>query len=197
LVGRDVVMEPAQAMMTAGLLPAVKVTVPSPAVGVSCPPLTAEVAETSSAWVALTAEEVMELATCRYINFPGIGVIDLEAPQLPKKVYKVASERMFNELMIMETITSVSKVLQEYVCVGGFAPAVAAEPADVVLEAPATHVEPTADASAPPPAIESRKALLLQPAEAAEAPASVAEAGAAEAVAKDEGSSPPRPVVTP
>jgi hypothetical protein len=40
-------------------------------------------------------------------------VIDLEAPQLPKKVYKVAAERMFNEPMIMEMIASVSKVLQE------------------------------------------------------------------------------------
>jgi hypothetical protein len=62
--------EPAQVTMTAGLLPAVEVLEPSPSVGVSGPPLTTEVAETSSARDALTAEEVMELVTCRYIDFP-------------------------------------------------------------------------------------------------------------------------------
>jgi hypothetical protein len=56
----------------------------------------------------------MELATCRYIDFPGVRVIDLEAPQLPEKVYEVVAERMFNEPTIMEMITSVSKALQEY-----------------------------------------------------------------------------------
>jgi hypothetical protein len=53
---------------------------PSPTAKVPCPPPTEEVAETSSARVALTTEEVMELATCRYIDFPGVGVIDLDAP---------------------------------------------------------------------------------------------------------------------
>jgi hypothetical protein len=69
------------------------------------------VAETSSARAALTAEEVMELATCRYIDFPGVGVIDLEVPQLPEKVFEVAAEQMFNEPTIMETIALVSKAL--------------------------------------------------------------------------------------
>jgi hypothetical protein len=69
------------------------------------------VAETSSARVALTTEEVMEMATCRYINFPSVGVIDLKVPQLPEKVYEVVLERMFKQPMIMETITSVLKVL--------------------------------------------------------------------------------------
>jgi hypothetical protein len=84
------------------------------------------VAETSSAQDALTAEEVMELATCRYIDFPGIRVMDLEAPQLLEKVFKVAAERMFNEPTIMETIASVSKALEEYKRTGGFALAVVA-----------------------------------------------------------------------
>jgi hypothetical protein len=70
----------------------VEVSEPFPEVGVLGPPPTAEVAETSSTRVALTAEEVMELATCRYIDFPSVGVIDLEAPQLLEKVYEVASE---------------------------------------------------------------------------------------------------------
>jgi hypothetical protein len=81
---RDVVIplasEPAQVMATASLLPAVEMPEPSPAAEVPGPPPTAEVVETSSARVALTTEEVMELATCRYIDFPGVGVIDLDAP---------------------------------------------------------------------------------------------------------------------
>jgi hypothetical protein len=105
--------ESAQVAATASLLPTVEVPVPSPAVEVPRPPPTTEASETSSTRVALTAEEVMELATCRYIDFPGVRVIDLEAPQLPEKVYEVEAERMFNEPMIMETIASVSKALQE------------------------------------------------------------------------------------
>jgi hypothetical protein len=119
---RDVVIplasEPAQVVVTTSLLPAVEVPAPSPVVEFPCPPPTTEVAESSLVRVALTAEEVMELATCRYIDFPGFGVIDLVMPQLREKVYEVAAEWMFNEPTIMETIASVSKVLQEYECVG-------------------------------------------------------------------------------
>jgi hypothetical protein len=117
LENRDVVIPPAsvptQATATASLPPDVEVSVPFPAVEVQGPPPTAEVAESSSARVALTAEEVMELVTCWYIDFPGIGVVDLKAPRLPEKVYELAAERMFNEPTIMETIASVSKALQE------------------------------------------------------------------------------------
>jgi hypothetical protein len=162
---RDVVMapasEPAQVTATASLPPVVEVSEPSPAVGVPGPPLTAEVAETSSARDALTTEEVMELATCRYIDFPDVGVIDVEAPQLPEKVLEVATEQMFNEPAIMETIASVSKALQQYERARGFAPAVAAEETDAALEAPAARVGPTADASAPPSANESRESVNL------------------------------------
>jgi hypothetical protein len=67
--GRDVVMapasEPAQVVVTASLLPAVKVSEPSPTAEVPGPPLTTEVAETTLARGALAAEEVMELTTCR------------------------------------------------------------------------------------------------------------------------------------
>jgi hypothetical protein len=167
---------------TASLLPAVEVPESSPTAEVPGPSLTAEEAETSSARVALTAEEVMELAMCAYIDFSGVGVIDLEVPQLPEKVYEVVSEWMFNEPMIMETTASVSKVLQA----GGFAPAVAADAADAALVIPAAHVEPTADAPAPPPVNEGQDALPPQSAEAAEAPASVAEASVAEAAVGEE-----------
>jgi hypothetical protein len=90
----------------------------------------------------------MELATCRYMDFPGVGVIDLEVPQLLEKVYEVAAERMFNKPTIMETIESVSKALHEYERAGGFAPAVAADAEDVALAAPVAHVELTTYASA-------------------------------------------------
>jgi hypothetical protein len=170
--------------------------VPSPVVEVQDPPPAVEVAESSSARVALTTEEVMELATCRYIDFPGIGVIDLEAPQLPEKVYEVAAERMFNEPTIMETIASVSKALQEHERAGGFAPAVVADAEDVALVAPAAHVELIADASVPPQIDEGRGASPPQPVEAAEAPTPVAKVGTTKTVVRGEGTSPPCPVAT-
>jgi hypothetical protein len=106
--------------------------------------------ETSSVVGVVTVEEVMELATCRYIDFPGARVIDLEAPevpQLPEKVLDVATERMFAELLIMETIASVSKALHEYERAGGFAPPAASEAAP---EEPAAGTESAADAPTPP-----------------------------------------------
>jgi hypothetical protein len=33
----------------------------------------------------------MDLETCRYIDLPGVGVIDLEVPQLPEKEYNAAA----------------------------------------------------------------------------------------------------------
>jgi hypothetical protein len=176
------VSEPAQVSATMSLLPTVEVPVPSPTVEVRGPPPTAEVAESSSARVALTAEEMMELATCRYIDFPGVGVIDLEAPQIPEKVYDMAAERMFNEPTIMETIASVSKALQEYERAGGFASAAAADAGDAALAAPAAPVEALADATTPLSANEDREAPPSQLVETAGAPAPVAEADAAEVI---------------
>jgi hypothetical protein len=128
----------------------------------------------------------MELATCRYVDFPGVGVIDLEAPQLPEKELEVAMEWMLAEPTIMEMIASVSKALHEYERAGGFAPHAASE---AVPEAPATGMEPAADPSAPPPISESREAPLPQPAEAVETAATVAATGTAEVVVGEAGSS--------
>jgi hypothetical protein len=171
----------------------VEVSVPSPTVEVQGPPPTADVAESFSAQVALTAEEMMELATCRYIDFLGVGVIDLEAPQLPEE-YEVAAERMSNELMIMETIVSVLKALQEYERTGGFASAAATDAEDAVLAMPTAYVEPTVDASVSPQVNEGQEASPPQLVEAAESPALVAKPGVAEAVVGGEGTSPHRPV---
>jgi hypothetical protein len=184
--GRDSVMapalEPAPVMSAAGPPPAVVVSESSPTVEVLGPSPTAEVAETSSAQGAITIVEVMELATCRYIDFPSVGVIDLEVPQLLEKLLEVVTERIFAELTIMETIASVSKALQKYERAGGFASATMADTADAALEAPATGMGPAADASAPPPTSESQEASLSQPAEAAETTGTVAATDAAEVV---------------
>jgi hypothetical protein len=94
----------------------VEVPEPSPAVGA---------VETSSAAVAVTVEEVMKLATCQYVNFRGIGVVDLDAPELSsndREMLEVATERMFAESSILETIVSVSRALHQYERARGFAP---------------------------------------------------------------------------
>jgi hypothetical protein len=103
--------EPAPAVVPANPSPTAEVPEPSPAAEVPGPSPIAEVAEASSAVGVVTIEEVMELAMSRYIDFPDVGVMDLEAPQLPEKVLDVATERMFAEPSIMETITSVSQTL--------------------------------------------------------------------------------------
>jgi hypothetical protein len=194
--GRDVVMtpalEPTPAAVATDSLPAVEVPEPSPAAEVPGPSTTTEVAESSSARDALTVEEVMELATCRYIDFHGVGVIDLEAPQLPEKVLEVATERMFAEPYIMDMIISVSKALQEYERAGGFAPAVTAEVTDAALKTLAASSGPIVDAPAPPPVSESRETSLPQPAGAAEATTAAATTGMAEAIVGEAGSLPPR-----
>jgi hypothetical protein len=187
-------LEPAQVPVTASLLPAVEVPVPSPAVEVQGPPPTAEVVESSSVRVFLTVEEMMDLETCRYIDFPGVGVIDLEVPQLPEKEYEVAAEWRSNEPTIMETIASVSKALQEYERAGGFASAAATDAEDVALTAPAARVEPTEDASAPLHVDEGREASPPRSAEAAETPAPVAKPVSAEAVVREERTSLPGPI---
>jgi hypothetical protein len=61
---------------------------PFPAAEVSGPSPAAEAAEISSAPSTVTVEEVMELATCQYIDFPGVGVIDLEAPNSWRRCWR-------------------------------------------------------------------------------------------------------------
>jgi hypothetical protein len=137
---------------------------------------------------------MMDLETCRYIDLPGVGVIDLEAPQVPEKEFDAAAERRSNEPTIMEMIASVSRALQEYECVCGFASATAEDVGDVALAAPAARVEPIEDAPAPPHADEGREASAPRPGEAAKTPAPVAKPVSAEAVAGEKDTSPPGPV---
>jgi hypothetical protein len=114
----------------------------------------------------------MDLETCRYINLPGVGVIDLEASELPEKEYNAAAGRRSNEPTIMEMIASVSKALKEYERDGGFAPAATDDTEEVALAASAARVEPTEDSFALPHVDEGREASPPGPVEAAETPAS-------------------------
>jgi hypothetical protein len=185
-------LEPAQVQAMTSLLFTAEVPVPSPAVKVQSPLPTTEVAESSSIRVSLTVEEMMDLEMCQYIDFPGVWVIDLEAPQLPEKEYEVATELRSNEPTVMETIVSVSKALQEYEHAGSFSSAAAIDAGDAVLAAPAAHVEPTTEASVPPQVDEGREASPPQLVETAEAPAPVLEPSVVEPVVGGEGTSPPR-----
>jgi hypothetical protein len=183
---RDVVIPSApgavQVVVATSSLPAVEVPGPPPAAEALGPPTTTKVAETSSSQITLTTEKVMELATCRYIDFPGVGVIDLEGPQYSEKGYEAESERMSNALTIRETIASVSKALQEYERTSGFSSAAGAEAADAALVAPVAHVEPTVGMSTPLVFDEGLEAPPPLLAEATDAPAYVAEARASEAI---------------
>jgi hypothetical protein len=189
-------LEPVPTVVTTDPFPIAEVPEPSLAVEVPGSSPTAEVADSSSARGAVTVEEVMELATCRYIDFPGVGVIDLEAPQQPEKVLEVATKRMFAETTIMETIASVSKALHEYERAGGFAPHAAPGAPEAVPEVPTAGMEPAVDASALLPTSESREAPLPQPAEAVKTAIAVAATSAVEVVVGEAGSLPSLPVVT-
>jgi hypothetical protein len=101
---------------------------------------------------------MMDLETCRYIDFPGVGVIDLKAPQLQDKEYEATAKRTSNEPTIMETISLVSKALQEYERAGGFASAAATEAENATLAVPAAHVKLTEDAFVPPQVNEGQEA---------------------------------------
>jgi hypothetical protein len=143
-------LELAHVPVTVSLLPSVEVSVPSLAVGAQGPLPTAKVEESSSVRVSLAVKEMMDLETCWYIDFLGVGVIDLKAPHLHDKEYEVTAKRTSNEPTIMETIASISKALLEYERAGGFASAAATEAEDATLAVPAAHVKLTEDAFVPP-----------------------------------------------
>jgi hypothetical protein len=96
--------------------PAAEVPEPSPAMGA---------AEPSSAAGTVTIKEVIELATLQYIDYPGIGIVNLDAPELPsndREMLEVATEQMFAESSILDTIVSVTLALCQYESAGVSAP---------------------------------------------------------------------------
>jgi hypothetical protein len=144
---------------------------------------------------AITVEEVMELATSRYIDFLGVGIVDLDTPELPSKVLEVATEWIFTEPTILEMIVSVSQALHQYERAGDFAPSAAPEAADAVPEEPTAGTESIAAMPAPQPTSEGQEASLPQPAEAVEPTVAAATAGVTEDVVGEAGLSSPRPIV--
>jgi hypothetical protein len=79
----------------------------------------------------------------------------------------MATERMFAELMILETTASVTLALRQYKSASGSAPPAASEVVEAVPAEPATGAESAAVVPAPTLARKEQEASLPQPAEAA------------------------------
>jgi hypothetical protein len=161
-------------VMTSVLEPSstARVPEPSPAAEVPEPSLAAGAAETSSAMGVVTVKEVMELATGRYKDFPAVRIVDLDAPELPsndREMLEVATERMFAEPSILETIASVSRALHQYKRAGSFAPPAALEAVEAVPEESTVVSAPTS---------EGQEVSLPQPIEADKSSTVAAAAGA-------------------
>jgi hypothetical protein len=93
---------------------------------------------------AASVEDVMDLAACRYVDFPGIGTIDLDTPKLPgndRELLEAVMDQMFSKPMILETIASVASALHQYEGAGGSAPPAVPEAAEGVLEESAAGVD--------------------------------------------------------
>jgi hypothetical protein len=151
----------------------------------------------SPATGVVSVEEVMDLATRRYVDFPGIGTADLDAPELPnidQEMLEVTTERMFAGLSILETIMSVTLALRQYDGAGGSAPPPMLEVAEAVPEEYAVGAESAAVVSAPSPTREDQGASLPQPTEAVTSTPVAAVTDVAEGVVGEAGPSSPRPV---
>jgi hypothetical protein len=87
--------------------------------------ITSTAPEPSPATGAVSVEDVMNLAACRYVDFPSIGTIDLDSPELSsndQEMLEVTTELMFAEPSILNTIASVASALRQYKGAGGSVP---------------------------------------------------------------------------
>jgi hypothetical protein len=147
----------------------------------------------------VTVEEVMELVTRQYLDFPGIGVVDLDAPELPsndREMLEMAMEQIFAEPTILETIVSVTLALRQYERAGSSAPPAASEATEAAPEESVAGAESTVVVPVPPPTWEGQEASLPQPAEAAESVVAAMAADAVEGVVGEAEPSSPRPAAT-
>jgi hypothetical protein len=141
----------------------------------------------------------MELATCQYVDFPGIGIVDLDAPELPsndREMLEVVTEQMFAKPSILETVASVTLALRQYENAGGLAPPAVSEAAEAVPGEPAASAESAAVVHVPPPTREGQEASLPRPAEAAASAAAATAVDAAVDVVEEAGPSSPRLVAS-
>jgi hypothetical protein len=125
--------------------------------------MTSTAPEPSPAAGAVSVEDVINLVACQYVDFPGIGTIDLDALELPgndQEMLEVATERMFVEPSILETIASVTSALRQYDGASGSATSATPEAAERVLEESAAGAESAAVVSAPSPTREDHGASL-------------------------------------
>jgi hypothetical protein len=137
----------------------------------------------------------MDLAARRYVDFPSIGTVDLDAPKLPsndREMLEVATERMFTETSILDTIASVTLALCQYEGAGGSAPPAAPEAAEAVPEESAASAESVAVVPAPSPIREGPS--LPQSAEVVASTTTATVAGVAEGVVGEAGPLSPRSV---
>jgi hypothetical protein len=101
---------------------------------------------------AVSVEDAMDLVACRYVDFPGIGTIDLDTPELPsndREMLEVATDRIFAEPSILDTIASVASALRQYEGAGGSALPAASEAAEGVLKESTAGIESTVVVSLP------------------------------------------------
>jgi hypothetical protein len=132
-----------------------------------------------------------------YVDFPDIGTNDLNAPELPRndrEMLEVATEQMFAEPSILDTIASVTSALHQCEGVGGSALLAASEAAEGVLEESTTGTEPAVVMSPPSPAREGTSASLPQPVGVVVAAPATLVVGVAEGVVGEAGPSSPRPI---
>jgi hypothetical protein len=111
----------------------------------------------------VSVEDAMDLVACRYVDFPGIGTIDLDTPELPsndREMLEVATDRIFAEPSILDTIASVASALRQYEGAGGSALPAASEAAEGVLEESTAGIESTVVVSLPSPDREGMGASL-------------------------------------
>jgi hypothetical protein len=83
------------------------------------------VPEPSPAAGAASVEDVKNMAACRYVDFPGIGTVDLDTTELlsnDREMLEVTTKRMFSQSSILETIASVESALHKYESADSSAP---------------------------------------------------------------------------
>jgi hypothetical protein len=146
----------------------------------------------------VSVEEVIDLMMRSCVDFPGIGTVDLDALELPsndREMLEVATEWMFAESSILETIASVMLALRQYEGAGGSAPPAAPEAAEAVPKESATGVESAAVVPAPSLTREGQEASLSQSSEAIAPTAAGTVADVVEGVVREAGPLLPRLVV--
>jgi hypothetical protein len=83
------------------------------------------VLESSAVAAAASIEGAAGTSSSRYVDFPSIGIIDLDTTELPSNdrvILEVATDRMFAEPSILDAIASVPSVPRQHEGAGSLAP---------------------------------------------------------------------------